>query len=217
MKHDKKKKKKTAIPINKIYFDLENTINPKEEQDMLCPITGNIIKLDFTGAVERNSVQKIKNEIEMKELAEMKHFRVRYKNRNTNRGKSQKKHYLVRITKELFSEHYFRKTRGNQNSEKVDEGDEIEFATNWVRAFQKIYTELKWLNAFAIINSIAVQKILKKFMKVHFQMSDNIVDKNIQLKMQSYEFIKRSNLQHLMKDFKLVIADFFTDGSLNKA
>jgi hypothetical protein len=33
--------------------------------------------------------------------------------------------------------------------------DELEFATNWSRAFQKIYREIKWLNAYTIINEIA--------------------------------------------------------------
>jgi len=38
----------------------------------------------------------------------------------------------------------------------IEDDDEFEFATNWVRAFQKVYKELKWLNAFAIINQIAI-------------------------------------------------------------
>jgi len=33
-----------------------------------------------------------------------------------------------------------------------DAKDEIDFATNWDRAFIKIHQEIKWLNAFAIIN-----------------------------------------------------------------
>jgi hypothetical protein len=36
--------------------------------------------------------------------------------------------------------------------------DELEYATNWSRAFNDIYTHLKWLNAFAKINNIALQK-----------------------------------------------------------
>ena len=33
--------------------------------------------------------------------------------------------------------------------------DELEFATNWRRAFNSIFTHLKWLNAFALINHLA--------------------------------------------------------------
>lgn len=36
--------------------------------------------------------------------------------------------------------------------------DELEYATNWQRAFNKIFTHLKWLNAFAKINYIALLK-----------------------------------------------------------
>ena len=46
--------------------------------------------------------------------------------------------------------------------------DELEFATNWRRVFSNIYQDLKWLNAYALINHIALQKILKKFMKENF-------------------------------------------------
>ena len=34
--------------------------------------------------------------------------------------------------------------------------DELEFATNWSRVFVNIYQHLKWLNAYAIINEVAV-------------------------------------------------------------
>lgn len=57
--------------------------------------------------------------------------------------------------------------------------DEFEFATNWRRVFMNIYQHLKWLNAYALINYIAMQKILKKFVKTHFDLKDNVVDKGI--------------------------------------
>ncbi len=36
--------------------------------------------------------------------------------------------------------------------------DELEYATNWRRAFTNLYTHLKWLNAYAKINYIAAFK-----------------------------------------------------------
>ena len=57
--------------------------------------------------------------------------------------------------------------------------DELDFATNWSRAFQKVYREIKWLNAYTIINEIAAQKIIKKFTKEFFVTKDNIIDKNL--------------------------------------
>lgn len=36
--------------------------------------------------------------------------------------------------------------------------DELEYATNWRRPFTDLYTQLKWLNAYAKINTIALFK-----------------------------------------------------------
>lgn len=36
--------------------------------------------------------------------------------------------------------------------------DELEYATNWRRAFTNLYTHLKWLNAYAKINYVALFK-----------------------------------------------------------
>jgi hypothetical protein len=38
--------------------------------------------------------------------------------------------------------------------------DELEIATNWTRVFVDLYQSIKWLNAFAIINEIALQNAL---------------------------------------------------------
>jgi hypothetical protein len=51
------------------------------------------------------------------------------------------------------------------------------FATNWTRAFKIQNQQIKWLNAFGIINEIAAAKVLKKFFKNHFEMKDNVIDK----------------------------------------
>jgi len=42
-----------------------------------------------------------------------------------------------------------------------------------------IYQHLKWLNAFAVINELAMQKILKKCIKEFFQIKDNVINKNV--------------------------------------
>ena len=57
--------------------------------------------------------------------------------------------------------------------------DELEYATNWRRVFIGVYQHLKWLNSYATINHIAMHKILKKFLKEHFENADNIIDKNL--------------------------------------
>ena len=60
-----------------------------------------------------------------------------------------------------------------------DAKDELEFATNWHRAFHHVFREIKWINAFGVLNEIGAKKILKKFMKEHFVLKDNVLDKSI--------------------------------------
>jgi hypothetical protein len=36
--------------------------------------------------------------------------------------------------------------------------DEFDFATDWKRIYVQLYTRLRWLNAFAQINHVAIQK-----------------------------------------------------------
>lgn len=57
--------------------------------------------------------------------------------------------------------------------------DELEYATNWRRAFLSLTTKLKWLNAYATINYIALQRSIKKFSKEYFAIEDNIIDKKL--------------------------------------
>ena len=65
----------------------------------------------------------------------------------------------------------------NQHVKRVK--DEMEYATNWQRVFISIYQNLKWLNAYAIINRIAMTKIIKKFIKNHFEIKDNVINNKI--------------------------------------
>jgi len=58
----------------------------------------------------------------------------------------------------------------------------LELATSWSRAFQLIFTELKWLNAFSQLNRIAVQKSLLKLSKHILEIPDNVIDKKLTLK-----------------------------------
>ena len=55
-----------------------------------------------------------------------------------------------------------------------------------------MYQQLKWLNAFAVINELAMQKILKKFVKEHFDLKDNVIDKNLTEFIKSKSFANRN-------------------------
>jgi len=93
----------------------------------------------------------------------------------------------------------------NQNSNKQNikrSKDEFEFATNWSRVFMNTYQHLKWLNAYAMINHLATQKILKKFVKVHFDLKDNVIDKNLMAYIDAKTFAHRRQLAYLTQDLK---------------
>jgi len=57
--------------------------------------------------------------------------------------------------------------------------DEFQIATNWRRIFSDLYRKMKWLNAYAEINMMAIKKIMQEFMEVHFDLKDNVINKNI--------------------------------------
>ena len=43
-----------------------------------------------------------------------------------------------------------------------NERDDFDYATSWKRAFQQIYLKYSWLNSFAQINQIAIERILQE-------------------------------------------------------
>lgn len=72
--------------------------------------------------------------------------------------------------------------------------DELEYATNWRRAFNRIFTHLKWLNSYAKINYIAAVKQLDKAMRTYFYLPDNILDKKIHTLLDAKEFAHRKQV-----------------------
>lgn len=74
----------------------------------------------------------------------------------------------------------------------------MEFATNWPRVFVDQYQRIKWLNAFAVINEIALQKSLINFSTVFFEIDDNVIDKQLLQSIQNLDFIKRHDLKFII-------------------
>lgn len=95
-----------------------------------------------------------------------------------------------------------------QTTKKVK--DELEYATNWQRAFLNLFTRLKWLNAFAQINYIALQKSLKKFMKAYFVLEDNVIDKQIQKYINDQTFTSKKNVKNVIEQIIECYAENFT-------
>ena len=59
--------------------------------------------------------------------------------------------------------------------------DELSFATNWIRSFQDIYRQVKWLTSYASVNEIASKKIVTLYMLEYFECSDNVLDKGLDI------------------------------------
>jgi len=97
------------------------------------------------------------------------------------------------------------------------EKDELGHATNWVRVFQETFRELKWLNAYAKLNYVASQKILKKFMKNFFVNNKNIIDQKINMYIESLGFYSRQEVVDQLHYITEWYANEFEKGNLGKA
>ena len=62
-----------------------------------------------------------------------------------------------------------------------------------------------------------MQKILKKFVKTHFDLKDNVIDKGILSYINNKQMIHRADLTNLLEDLKEFYAKFFTGGDIKKA
>jgi len=92
----------------------------------------------------------------------------------------------------------------------------MDFATNWIRAFRLINREIKWLNAFGVINELAAKKVLHKFMKNCFVKKDNVLDKSFAKIIERSEFARRRNMERIQHDIIQVMANYFTDKDYEK-
>ena len=87
---------------------------------------------------------------------------------------------------------------------------QLEYATSWSRAFTKILTDLKWINAFARLNVIACQKSLQRMAKTYLVVQDNIVDKYLLVK--TKEWGERFyNSQNEIIELQRQIIQFYAD------
>jgi hypothetical protein len=79
--------------------------------------------------------------------------------------------------------------------------------------FVELYQRIKWLNAFAIINEIALQKCLQKFTKDFFEINDNVLEKKLLVNLKTKTFVSRTQLSHINEDLNIFFAQHFADGS----
>ena len=58
-----------------------------------------------------------------------------------------------------------------------------------------------------------MQKILKKFVKEHFELKDNVIDKNLLAFINRKDFSHRNQLQYVIQDLRFFYANNFTEGN----
>ena len=65
---------------------------------------------------------------------------------------------------------------------------QLELATSWGRAFNQLFTEFKWLNAFARLNVIAAKKSIQRMQKNLLEVKDNVIEKLLLVKLKEYGY-----------------------------
>lgn len=95
--------------------------------------------------------------------------------------------------------------------------DELEFATNWSRVFSDIYQHLKWLNAYADVNLLAMQKVLKEFQESHFDEKNFKLFEDLTRFVESRQFVRSSELQTALTSVVEFFIVHLTKGNEKKA
>ena len=97
---------------------------------------------------------------------------------------------------EKFYNRFQAKINSAKNKINLDEDlkeqrlDGLGYSSSWARQFTEFYSKLAWLDGFAKINNVAIQKILIKFDNILFEQKSSDMYKNLST------FIKDLNLAH---------------------
>ena len=104
--------------------------------------------------------------------------------------------------------------------------DEFDKMIDWGRDLTDIWTQLKWLQAFALINRKATKNCMEKFMKNFFKVTDNTFDKQLAGFVKTRSFVLenrytkekgRGRVQVLSRDVLAFYSTAFTDGNVKEA
>ena len=91
-------------------------------------------------------------------------------------------------------------------------------AISLYRPWIRIYQEMKWLNAFAITNDLALQKVLKAFNSTVFiEGGSNLLAKNIKSIFEATEMAQNSFITQMHNDITDAFAHLYTKGNKEEA
>ena len=96
--------------------------------------------------------------------------------------------------------------------------DDTAVATDIRRPFKRLYKEFKWLNAYAIINDVAVQEILKDLDTKFFVQQDcPLLRKNLESILSNSQLKHNHFIFHVSEDILNIYSNLFFKGNLRKA
>lgn len=81
--------------------------------------------------------------------------------------------------------------------------------TNWSRIFEQLYSKIKWLKSYGNINHFALTRLLQKFMKMHFKIEKNTLNRTIQNYIDTKIFNNSKALQMLSRDITIFYSKAF--------
>lgn len=87
--------------------------------------------------------------------------------------------------------------------------DEFEYMTNWSRIFEQLYSKIKWLKSYGKINHFALTRLLQKFMKTHFKIEKNTLNRTIQNYIDTKIFNNSKALKMLSRDITIFYSKAF--------
>lgn len=89
--------------------------------------------------------------------------------------------------------------------------------TNWSRIFEQMYLRIQWLKAFSSINRMAAHRLISKFIKVNFKISDNTLKQQLVNYIDRMPFNNCKELKMITRDLIVFFAKAFTGNSVSQA
>jgi hypothetical protein len=98
-----------------------------------------------------------------------------------------------------------------------EDSDEFKHMTNWSRIFESMYLRIQWLKAFSSINRLAAHRLVTKFVKANFKITNNTIDKQLANYIDKMPFNHCKELDMITRDLIVFFAKAFTGNSVSKA
>lgn len=96
-----------------------------------------------------------------------------------------------------------------------EDSDEFKHMTNWSRIFESMYLRIQWLKAYSSINRLAAHRLVTKFVKANFKITNNTIDKQLVNYIDKMPFNHCKELDMITRDLIVFFAKAFTGNSVS--